>query len=1799
MKKMKFFLRSAAVFLTCSLLYTNQPWTEVVAEEVQNESLAKQYVSAVKMFYGDDEKQARSFCESEGYIFCPQNLKEGSKSYFGAYIGYKTTDDPGNAITDMTLLDMKNSHYEEMSYKDYLESTLSEYSDQAAQCMVLVNEFRTAFNQGSENALVAYDSLNLFYVDEKKSHTAKDNLLGNYMLGACDASFFERFIQRGNANVYCAIISILAGAASDCGQRDTSWVERAKKSAIPYMLEKGDSGTVASLHGWYQDAALQMIQQIRSFAETYTEAKSLYDTYGDTFGYAESEGLTDDSTAEDLLAANPDCKIPEYIDSMELYALMDSIVYQEQGEVIVSDASVLADTDSDDADESAGNADFSETVTKTQTLAEYFLSLAQDADLELHPERIYPLVEGMTPAQRIVMNRCGLKRVVELLFPADDYNAKREDFVKQTESELIENGIKDAKLSIMYGVDDSVYTKKTVVTSELKEAELSGKAVIDSENAAARAESSSIKHILDIVDIATMAVSGVAMITQALIGTSLWAAGKICLTYAVLYIGTSVATTAISIGAAIASVLLCSLFVLNIIAMVVSLCYMVYTILDMCGVFTKKPKIDYDAIPDIMFHIRSNASGDYRVRYDVVGGNIQQYARAYNDKMDEQQRMLQKLEDAKNSGRDRRNAPKVAKPDPIGWGEVRDKMKNIAEITGYQGYYDRWVVLYTTKSPAAGQPIEVVPGESIIRTQKNDYKAPEGFRGVALASGKTASDLNAVKIKDKTGTPLYMFFPGKSSAIGSATIEASGTYVTNVLLVHDSDRTNALNLLKKDSYQPIEQNLTPTDDYTFIGYKTGSAASALTDLRVSTIGLDGIDFGGAHYGKAGIGASGFTPDGMALYASSSKCAGTPITKISVETKRLLLGSGAEPVCLFSGGNAVDFKHEWRDNYSADGFSKSVKHDDPADGIYLYFWPKEQYKAANENDEPPYVAGFSYFIAPKSNEKGAGAAEMQEFARENGFELIEKDGNPVQILPENASKSAGVMKWYDCDDWNETAASEHWISDMEVKNYNGTRMVSNANNVTFYSETTGGLLSVSRVSEMYFGVSYTYNPYRAITGVSGLVTPYTETSNSLKYSGLKTPAGTMQLTNVSIQGNPVTGAGITLGYYSSMNMEDPLYNQWDIQQKSDLPWMTQEATEIQTHNLLSCGPNENRLPIRRDEIMFVTQQNAGEFKEYLPVCDMRTPGDYAHPMNLALDTANLDSSYLYLYLRKDAGGRTDEDDTCHNLYTKKKYVAAVVCGTGKTPEAAIANLYAKMTEQWASVAGAAGDIPANPLCAEFDEIIPVELSDENPWYSLHLNDVEHCNHKSHLKVPYRFGTINMLPGNEAALRRWGPAEKNGKSADEAEGTHDCAYIGVIRTNNPAAAVYGVMKYYTKDENASSTLNVGGTECKLAGGPVKSKEGSYFIYYTANKGAASAPITDIILNEKPFINGMNTAYSCSGSDRVNGRLPGYSELRMRADEQCYIHTAFDMEDLPYIERLYIGTGKSEAEAYADLISSSGANAATNVNCNYNAYTDQWIAIGYRRTADAANAIRDVFLYIGNDPPRQFRKTDTYTVTMTKKKGKTTTAYTPYTYMDYRLNDDGTYAMDENGELILEEYTGVPYTLVRHNLKSGAENFSLNTGTGGPGLYLYYATAERDFVYGKDPKNVLPPIKNIAFAYGDISPKYASTEQLAEVYQDTLHGQKTFDISAYAQMSWENVLALQADSPEAYSMDGTGCFAASLNYGTLPKYGNSVQHTGDRQVRMYADRGAGYTPRTAAALTDEGYYSSTTRYGTLAVK
>lgn len=1815
MKKARLISRIIAAVLAVCVIFSNQGMSLMANAAQNDQELKEEYVKEVKMFYAVDEKDAQRQAEAEGFTISKQNLMEGQLNDLQAYLGYKTTKDKGDAITDMTLLDMKNSHYEEMTYEEFLDDHIGDFADQAAQIMIMVNEFRKQYKAGSPNALMAYDSLNFFYVDEKKNHNDTANLMGTYILEKADIAFFEKYIQRGNAQIAAALTNHLGLASSDYEKDGSTWADRAQKSDILEKYAEADSAEKNQYDTWYQDPAARLAYEIETFTDTYSTAKKLYDKYGDTFGY-EKEGIDEDTSVDEMVETDPNCKIPEYMNAMVMYDMLAEVSYGKDG----------------------------------GTLADYFIELGSDGNLGDHPESLYPLVASMTSAQLATLDTCGLSVLVKGLHQYDDFEKERKDFNSEARKKLEDLGYEDGKIYLWENVDQGLWTKKAAETSDAIEMQRAGTELINSQNEAARKAASTLTIALQITDIVLMAASGIFMIVQAIVGVSLWTVGMAA--FSMCGAAMAIGVTSYAIGYALLGTLCCACYVLAIIVLIASIAYMIYTILDWCGVFDEDESTDYTNIPEILFHGRKNQDGNYYVRYDAVKSNY-----TWENLIEITARSL--------SGGDEKKYEEYKKQmtEPgfsitgmsLAWFWVdkygKADLTPHADVGAFMGTEDRWVTLYTSKAPACGDPIKVASDGSIIRTKANDYQAPAGCKPVSLIGGSQAADINSIQINEETGTPLYMFVIKDPDAKEeekkeeSSETKKSDQFITRVRLVSGSNRTDCINSLKKSNFMDyIDVNLTPYGDkYTYLGYQMGSRSGALTDLRVSNTGTDPIVYGSASYGRQGLIESGITPDAMSLYATTDPAAGTPITKISVETKRLPLGSGAEPVCLFAGGNAVDFKHKWSDNvwFSVEEYRPkltrkefSVKQDDPENGLYIYFWPETQYKATDSESKAPYVGGFSYFMAASDdkddNRYGSHREFMQKFASANGFELINDGNSPAEMMSTKAATMNPIANWQDCEggalghDWRYDIF--HFMVYNTVVNYSDGAM-DDADTLKDLCLRGKG----DQKTAMYFGVSYTYNPYRAITGISGLLAPYTETSHCLRYSGLTTPSGTMQVSNTSIQGNPVTQPGICYGYYSYTTMAQSMYVHRDAKQKYDIPWLSGGETEVLSHYLLTNGPKEGLKPIRRDDLKFVQQENPGQISGYVPLCDMRTPGDYEHPMNLALDTTNIGSKYLYLYMKNNAGGRTSGTST--NAYEKKHYVAGVFCGTGKTPEEAIANLYSRATGAWAGLAARFPDISDKPLVTEFDEICPVDLSDQKPWYKQYRRDTAHCDPSDDEWV-YGNDAANLRWGHDSAVSRpWykGLTYLSDKTADDFENTRDYAYVGVVRTGYKKGSAtitevdeetgkettkkqtiypsYGLLKYYNNAGSAPATLTVGTVKCTLAGGPVKSKEGQYYLYYSSNSSTApySAPMTGLDVGDDAFINGFNTSFSCSESDRVNNVLPQYSELRMRTDEYKYIHTKYDMEDLPYIEQIYIGVGNTQKEAYADLIGTTAAYGASSVNVNNNSYGGKCIAIGYRRTKTAKSAVHDVFLYSGDNPPETI-DINGYATASQKVQ-------------DYYHPDTGELMSEEEVELaeaagikpVIKTRTEqvcaqepITYKLLKHNLKKGSDVISLNEGAGGPGLYLYYSN-KKDYLYDKALDKQMSPIRNIAFSYGDISPTHISAKELAEVYGETVHGQATFDIDSYKNPSWEYVTGVKG-SPKNYKLDGSGSTVMSLNYGQLPKKGNDKRHANDQRVIMYVDHadfnvsGQGtlrYAIRPNASLTGAGYYSATSTVGTLTQK
>ena len=273
---------------------------------------------------------------------------------------------------------------------------------------------------------------------------------------------------------------------------------------------------------------------------------------------------------------------------------------------------------------------------------------------------------------------------------------------------------------------------------------------------------------------------------------------------------------------------------------------------------------------------------------------------------------------------------------------------------------------------------------------------------------------------------------------------------------------------------------------------------------------------------------------------------------------------------------------------------------------------------------------------------------------------------------------------------------------------------------------------------------------------------------------------------------------------------------------------------------------------------------------------------------------------------------------------------------------------------------------------------------------------------------------------------------GKTSGYAPNT--VSYIGVSRTDSEAKAITGIIKYITDDTKASPTIQVGGVSYTKAGDMIYDANGSYYLYYTTSSGAnPGMPITSISVSADVFEDDCATAMATNSVD-VSQIKEGAevkreaSKATLYGDTDCYnyIHMGY-ADTATMMGAIYVGHGKTKKEAQANLLS-LGCNICVDMDINRNT-GGEYVYIGYSRYTLLASeikkgvakyAVRDIVLTVGK--PHQ----STITIDGVKYKS----------------------AIDE-------------YTSAKDSDSTKA--VSLNTGTGGKQIYLYYTTTKtKDTAY-----------------------------------------------------------------------------------------------------------------------------------------
>ena len=955
----------------------------------------------------------------------------------------------------------------------------------------------------------------------------------------------------------------------------------------------------------------------------------------------------------------------------------------------------------------------------------------------------------------------------------------------------------------------------------------------------------------------------------------------------------------------------------------------------------------------------------------------------------------------------------------INYGDSAETIKKKEEHNKYlfsdfnakQG--KKWNALYTTKDSRAGSPICAENENDMFLLKKGEYnQSISGYKPFSSFGNENPVNLNSNQYKDDAGG-IYLYYRTEETILDpeGTSYLTDGKYVSDMVIVSEKKEEDAKAAikLKAGKYRFIDQNLTPDQGYyTYLGYSvTENVDDAIRDIRVDSISMGNSMSGGYRRNNIGYAEVGYTAEGdIVLYQTAVKSDDTDLS----DRKTLTYTNDTEEEPAPGDRSSTVM------SYSGAPILADFKVVDSLDKApvgYEPIIPGSGGAAFNFNtiyDEKKDKNRRYVYFQPAVSFVPEGA----DVKEKKGVTYVYSDEEYVSgiqafVLPTWKGKKSGA----ESDFKNRMKSMGYTPFDANlVGKHKGWYVFNDGRNYKTIEDT------FERIC--YIGYSTTYNPFRTISDIRFY--KGTSFSDSIQPSAYSSE-GTYLAMDVFtfIYGSD---QGYTEGLSKTKNYNgysDGVYDgKWHYSfypEKAE-SWDTGTIKEYKYNDCPARGlyvlaADENHPALRPSDILVTKESSAPS--------GMRPVSHMIYPYM----TENFDISSWHIgthfYIRKEKEQRG-------------KYVSGVYVGTYTVPENK--NYYHEAADDaamFAAYGGSGGEVLKQNIAVE----------QKKAWYS----------------------------GKFEFAKKY-------------------SYMGVSYTDDKEDAITGLIRYKFKGSSAPNRISVGGVRYDKAGDAI----GNY-CYYTTNSGNASPglPITEVSFGDKLVEGNGGVVLE---TDRVDD-----AELQKKLD------AIDDDDDLDTIEKiakkvelrkesvkfetktfnglagllkvdtsdtvitdLYIGRGKSQADAAADAIK-QGASFVYSYNTNLGV-TGRASAEGYKKGLD-----------FGSDSMEPVKKS----------------AVSDYVCIGYDL-------IDASGEDA--EYMGIRDILITEDKpyndygfeKDGCEyipvsDVSLNSGTDGSELYMYATWDESD--------EVSSPIRALAMAKGDSIP--AGTGERRYEYIMTDDGEK----------------------------------------------------------------------------------------------
>ena len=201
------------------------------------------YVSELYVAYGKDADAAKKTLSDKGYTPVDGNLNKNGGTY--VMMGYKTTDEIRNSVTDIAVMNM-DGNFNTTEYTEVLRQRKTQVAEMLGGFMATIREYRANLKAGKAKATAVHDLLNKFTDDDSgkplgdlfNSETLQDKVGITKSITDNNSGKLPdllMILMQGNA-AYIRVVESLLAVAADTN--DNTWIDRFAEKDYDDMLDE-------------------------------------------------------------------------------------------------------------------------------------------------------------------------------------------------------------------------------------------------------------------------------------------------------------------------------------------------------------------------------------------------------------------------------------------------------------------------------------------------------------------------------------------------------------------------------------------------------------------------------------------------------------------------------------------------------------------------------------------------------------------------------------------------------------------------------------------------------------------------------------------------------------------------------------------------------------------------------------------------------------------------------------------------------------------------------------------------------------------------------------------------------------------------------------------------------------------------------------------------------------------------------------------------------------------------------------------------------------------------------------------------------------------------------------------------------------------------------------------------------------------------------------------------------------------------------------------------------------------------